>query len=97
MVHRLCGWKSGPIRVAIGANNTAELATRLSIDLGAPVVDKTNISGDHDFMVTFESLYNDDTRSIFTVLEEQFGLKLESQKVPLKVLVVDHVEKPTEN
>jgi uncharacterized protein (TIGR03435 family) len=35
--------------------------------------------------------------TIFTAIEEQLGLKLESQKGPVDVLVIDHVEKPSEN
>jgi uncharacterized protein (TIGR03435 family) len=35
--------------------------------------------------------------SIFTTLQDQLGLKLESQKAPLPVIVIDHVEQPSEN
>lgn len=35
--------------------------------------------------------------SIFTLVQDQLGLKLESTKAPLPIVVIDHVEQPTEN
>ena len=35
--------------------------------------------------------------SIFTAIKEQLGLKLESAKAPVEFLVIDHVERPSEN
>jgi uncharacterized protein (TIGR03435 family) len=39
----------------------------------------------------------DDPASIFTVLEQKLGLRLEPQKGPLEILVIDHVARPTVN
>jgi uncharacterized protein (TIGR03435 family) len=85
--------------LACGTSTAEALARCLSRRLGQPVVDKTGITGRHNFSLTMESLGEDQIfpPSIFTVLEEQFGLKLVSQKVPLRILVIDHVERPSEN
>jgi uncharacterized protein (TIGR03435 family) len=39
----------------------------------------------------------DSEASIFTVLQESLGLKLEPAKAPVEFLVIDHVERPSEN
>jgi uncharacterized protein (TIGR03435 family) len=41
---------------------------------------------------------SDSGPSIFAAVEEQLGLKLESKRIPVDILVIDHIEKtPTEN
>ena len=53
-----------------------------------------------DFNLNFAPMDGSDSSlpSIFAALEEQMGLKLVSQMVPVEMLVVDHVDRvPTEN
>jgi len=70
----------------------------LSNNLGRPVIDKTGITGRFDFTLEFARNMADDTgTSIFTAVREQLGLKLVPDKGPVQVLVIDRVEKPSEN
>jgi uncharacterized protein (TIGR03435 family) len=72
----------------------------LARPVGYPVVDKTGIAGNFDIHLSYAPASNPDSSlpDLFTALQEQLGLKLESQKVPVEMLVIDHVEKiPTEN
>jgi uncharacterized protein (TIGR03435 family) len=78
------------------------LALLLSKSAGRPVVDKTGLTGKYDMSVDLlqqaaPGVEGDAGPSIFTVVQEQFGLKLESQSDPVEVLVIDHVERPTAN
>jgi uncharacterized protein (TIGR03435 family) len=70
--------------------------------LGRPVVNRTGFTGSFKVRLEFAPVApnreSDATKpSIFAALEEQLGLKLESQKGTEEVLVIDHVEKPSEN
>lgn len=78
----------------------AVFAEVLSRETGRPVFDKTGIPGAFDFKLEYspDSSSNSNRPSIFTALQEQLGLKLESQKGPVEVLVIDHAERlPTAN
>jgi uncharacterized protein (TIGR03435 family) len=77
--------------------------------LDRPVIDKTGLTGKFDFDLTWRpelqqvggqggtAISNADVPDIFTALQEQLGLKLESSKGPVEVLVIDSVSRPTEN
>jgi uncharacterized protein (TIGR03435 family) len=84
----------------------------LSDRVGRPIDDKTGLTGIYDFALQIGEEGHDspasgpdanaspDTStgpSIFTALQEQLGLKLESEKGPVQVLVVDHMEMPAAN
>jgi len=79
------------------------LASMLRRPAGAHVIDKTGVTGNYDIDLSFApdapSSPTDSTLpSIFTALQGQLGLKLMPEKVPVEMLVIDHVEKaPTEN
>jgi uncharacterized protein (TIGR03435 family) len=72
----------------------------LTHPVGYTVVDKTGLTGDFDFNVSYAPANdpNSSLPSLFTALQEQLGLKLESQKVPVAMLVIDQVNRiPIEN
>jgi uncharacterized protein (TIGR03435 family) len=85
-------------RGEISATNApmAALAQALSLMLRAPVSDQTGLAGGYAFSLA--SSDNDPAApSIFTVLQEELGLRLESTNVPVDVIVIDHAEKPNAN
>jgi uncharacterized protein (TIGR03435 family) len=96
---------NGRIEVEM-SNSVAALADELSKVAGRDVVDKTGISGRYDLKLHWapDDRATNDTASpidsgpsLFTALEEQLGLKLEPAKGPVQVLVIDHIELPSEN
>jgi len=69
-----------------------------------PVLDKTGLEGTWDFEITFPLAgmlplqFHEQNAAISDALDKQLGLKLEDTKVPMPVILVDHVnEKPTDN
>jgi uncharacterized protein (TIGR03435 family) len=76
---------------------------------GRPMIDQTGLRGPFDFDLEFtperpgapppaaDSAPDDSALPFQDALREQLGIKLESRKGPLDVIVVDHIEHPTEN
>jgi uncharacterized protein (TIGR03435 family) len=80
------------------------LALVLSQPAERPVVDKTGLTGKYDIKLEMAQQGppagdspQDPGPSIFTVVQEQLGLKLEPAKDEVETLVIDHVERPSEN
>ena len=79
------------------------LTNRLAEQLQRTIVDKTGLTGKYDISLKWtpeegpDPLPDSSTPSLFTALQEQLGLKLQSSKGPVETLVVDHVEMPSEN
>lgn len=93
-------------------NMTDFASVMQSTALDRPVLDRTGLTGRFDFSLNWtpdETQFGglgvrvpppSDTATapdLFTAIQDQLGLKLESQKAPVDVLVVDHVEKPSDN
>lgn len=88
-----------------GGLTIASLVRTLADAVGGPVVDKTSLTG--EYAVAFRFLRfpfpagrepsPDDPPSVFTSVQEQLGLKLESATVAGQILVIDRIERPTEN
>jgi uncharacterized protein (TIGR03435 family) len=86
------------------------IATVLSRQLERNVVNRTDLPGKYDFMFDWTpdsgpcpvtdsgSGAEQPVRpSFFTAIHQQLGLKLEPAKGPVETLVIDHIERPTEN
>jgi len=75
----------------------------LSSALQRPVIDRTGLTGEFDLdarwpgdpsVLPFTPEYND---ALISGIQDQLGLKLESQKAPVEILVIDSIERPSEN
>ena len=99
-----------PGRIAAGATPLSRLISPLSTFTRRIVIDKTGLTGNFDIDLVWTPdqmpsgplppganlpAVDPNGPSIFTALQEQLGLKLESQTAPVDVLVIDRVERPT--
>ena len=94
----------GPGKMQRLRTTIGDFASDVANVLRQPVVDETHMEGRYNVVLTYapdrggDPAPASDGPSIFTAIEEQLGLKLEPRKVPVEIVVVDHIEKmPTEN
>ena len=107
-----CGLRIGPGRLDMGGFGVSEFANALGVLLQRTVVDRTGLAGRYDAKMTFapEQIpglplppgvssppIDPDAPSIFTAVQEQLGLKLDSTRGPVQVLVVDRADMPVED
>jgi uncharacterized protein (TIGR03435 family) len=81
----------------------------LSSLLGAPVLDETGLKGSYNFSLEFtdprdprtssriDPRQTDSAPDLFAAIEEQLGLRLQTTKGPVDVLVIDRMERPSAN
>ena len=83
-----------------------DLANLLAGRVETPVVDQTGLKGRYDFTIDVGSFLSDPTKPdqvqdmaavLVTAVQEQLGLRLESKKGPVEMLVVEGAAKPSEN
>jgi uncharacterized protein (TIGR03435 family) len=99
------GTSSGPGRLTAKGASMDNIADLLAEELRQPVVNRTNVAGIYEFRLQWAPDIASDNPSadrpagpsLFTALQETLGLKLESQKLPVELLVVAAAEKAEVN
>jgi uncharacterized protein (TIGR03435 family) len=104
-----CGMRNSRGRIMFGGYPMSFFVNGLANEVARSVVDRTGLTGNWDFELTYTrdaarrpdvtdaapANVDPDGASLFTALQEQLGLKLESTKGPVRVLVIDRIEQPT--
>jgi uncharacterized protein (TIGR03435 family) len=94
-----CGVRSNRGEFLAGGLTMEGLARNLGSRAGRVIFDRTGLAGYYQVTLTFSpdpAADAGDAPTLFTALQEQLGLKLEPSRAPLQTLVIDHVERPTE-
>jgi uncharacterized protein (TIGR03435 family) len=94
-----CGAIENPEAFIASGTTMDVLANALRIPSGRPVINSTGLGGKWDVTLEFAPLQdvNSTKPSVFTAIQEQLQLRLESSKAPLDVLVIDAITRPTAN
>ena len=104
----LCAGRARAGLITAGAVSMEELARNISRMVGRVVVDRTGLPGRYDFDLQFNPDAEltapaatdrppDALPSLFVALQEQLGLKLEPQRGPVDVVVIDSIQRPVED
>lgn len=98
-----CGDQFGNGSITSGGMRMDRLAGAIRNVAGRLIIDKTGLVGFYEFSLEWapqrppSSDAPADTRpNIFTAIQEQLGLKLEASTSPVQVVVIDHIERPSE-
>ena len=95
------GFSTGRGQFVCSDSSMDDLASLLSGDMDRMVLDQTKLTGGYKFTLKWtpdeSSNPNPDLPGIFTAIQEQLGLKLIPTKGPVEMLIIDRVEKPSEN
>lgn len=101
----VCGSVGGGSSLTAGAAELTGLVAMISAGLETPVIDRTGLTGRFDIDFRSAPLRVGavpppsiaELPSVFTAVQEQLGLRLETTRAPIPVLVIDHIEMPTAN
>jgi uncharacterized protein (TIGR03435 family) len=85
---------SRPVALTARKYSIVRLATLLSQLGPAPIIDKTGLDGEYDFTLDWDE---DQGPTLAVALQEQLGLRLEPQKVPVSRFVIESARKPSPN
>jgi uncharacterized protein (TIGR03435 family) len=93
-----CIIQSLPGQITARGLTIETLAAMLSSRVERLVVDRTGLAGSVDIALDWSPDQSvSDKPSLFTAVQEQLGLRLDSKTAPVDVVVIDHIERPTED
>jgi len=95
-----CGsFRAANGRIEATQATMTQFAARLTRSLAQNVVDKSGLTGMYDLTLVWapENEVQGDAPTVYTAIQEQLGLRLESTRGPVDTFVVERVDKPTDN